>query len=288
MKEDGRLRPQDYLPLVEAALAEDVGSGDWTTLATVPETQRVEAVVRAKAPGVWAGGAIAAAVFERLSNDCRVTVRPDGTVLSHGDAALEIAGPARAVLAGERVALNFAQRLCGIATLTAAFVGAVAGTGVGISDTRKTTPTLRRLEKYAVRCGGGVNHRSALDSMLLVKENHIAAAGSLRAALEAAQRQAAARGLEVEIEVQTLEEFIAALELGPDWILLDHWSPESVSEAVRRRGARAVPRLEVSGNVTLERARSLAVPGIAVLSVGALTHSAPALDLSLLVTRRSS
>lgn len=281
------LRPEDYLPLVDAALAEDVGAGDWTTRATVPESQRLAAVVRAKAAGVWAGGAVARAVFERLAPDCRVTACADGTTLQPGDTALDIDGPARAVLTGERVALNFVQRLCGIATLTAAYVRAVDGTGVGISDTRKTTPGWRRLEKYAVRCGGGVNHRSGLDTMLLVKENHIAAAGSLRAALRAAQREAAARGLAVEVEVQTQEELRVALELGPDWILLDHWSPASLAEAVRLRGDRDAPRLEVSGNVTLERARSLAVPGIAVLSVGALTHSAPALDLSLLVTRRT-
>jgi nicotinate-nucleotide pyrophosphorylase (carboxylating) len=179
------------------------------------------------------------------------------------------------------VALNFVQRLCGIATLTARFVQAVAGTGAAITDTRKTTPTLRFLEKYAVRCGGGANHRPSLDAMLLVKENHIAMAGSLHAAVRAALE--AARGREVEVEVRHVEELRAALELGVDRVLLDHWKPAAVRDAVRLRGDRAKPRLEVSGNLVLDNVREHAVPGVQYLSVGALTHSAPAFDLSMLV-----
>jgi nicotinate-nucleotide pyrophosphorylase (carboxylating) len=272
-----------YQGVVEAALAEDIGSGDLTTECTVPETQRVTATIVAKAPGVLAGREVAAYVFTRLSSECHCEGLNDGTRVVPGTSVLELRGPARAVLAGERVALNFLQHLSGIASLTRQFVDAVAGTGAVISDTRKTTPLLRGLEKYAVRCGGGTNHRSRLDAMLLVKENHIAAAGSLPAALERALESAAPRGLEVEIEVQSWEEFEMALPMQPQRILLDHWDPAAVERAVRRRGSARRPLLEVSGNLSLETVRVYAECGADILSVGALTHSAPALDLSLLV-----
>lgn len=269
--------------LVGAALAEDLGAGDWTTACTVPPEARATARIVAKSSGVLAGVAVATAVFRRLDPTCAVDGAADGTHLATGDVALRVAGSARAILSGERVALNFLQRLSGIATRTAAFVEAVAGTGVAISDTRKTTPLLRRLEKEAVRCGGGRNHRAALDAMLLVKENHITAAGGLEPALVAAMRDGAARRLEVEVEVRNLDEYRVALALAPDWILLDHWTPAAVRQAVQLRGAAARPRLEASGNLTLGRVREFALAGPDVLSIGELTHSAPVLDLSLLV-----
>jgi nicotinate-nucleotide pyrophosphorylase (carboxylating) len=269
--------------LVDAALAEDLGAGDWTTECTVPEDKRAVATLVAKSPGVLCGRAIATQVFQRLAAECRVEGATDGARLAAGQEALRIAGPARAILAGERVALNFLQHLSGIATLTARYVDAVAGTGARICDTRKTTPLLRSLEKEAVRCGGGINHRARLDAMLLVKENHIAAAGSLERALDLALAFAAPRQLEVEIEVRDFAQFEIALERAPHRILLDHWTPEAVRRAVQRRGLVARPLLEVSGNLALDTVRAYAEAGAEILSVGALTHSAPALDLSLLV-----
>ena len=267
--------------LVAAALAEDIGAGDATTLATVPAARLGRARVLAKAPGVLVGKAVCVEVFSALAPECRLQGREDGSAVGPGDVVWEIEGPLRALLTGERVALNFAQRLSGIATLTARFVAAVAGTGVAITDTRKTTPGLRFLEKYAVRCGGGVNHRSSLDAMLLVKENHIAAAGSLETAV--ARALAAAAGRSVEVEVRDADGLRAALRSGVGRVLLDHWTPAGVAAAVRLRGDGGVPELEVSGNLSLDNVRDYAVPGVQYLSVGALTHSAPALDLSLLV-----
>jgi len=277
------LHREDYAGLVDAALAEDLGRGDLTTAATVPVDHEIAARIVAKSGGVLAGREVAAYVFQRRSPACRLRGAADGTVLAPGETALELRGPARAILEGERVALNFLQRLSGIATLTRRYVDAIAGTGAVISDTRKTTPTLRKLEKYAVRCGGGTNHRASLDAMLLVKENHIAAAGSLAAALGSALEVARQHGLEVEIEVRSFAEFEAALPLGPHRVLLDHWRPADVRRAVARRGTSRTPLLEVSGNLTLATVREYAEQGPDILSVGALTHSAPALDLSLLV-----
>jgi nicotinate-nucleotide pyrophosphorylase (carboxylating) len=283
---DSKRRPigldaADIATLVEAALSEDLGTGDATTACTVPAELVLAARIIAKSAGVLSGRPLAEMVFERLSPRCRFEGAADGDRVEAGAEAWRIVGPGRAILSGERVALNFLQHLSGIATLTARYVDAVAGTRASISDTRKTTPTLRRIEKYAVRCGGGVNHRFGLDDMLLVKENHIAAAGSLEAAVKAALRAAGERA--VEVEVRTLEEFRTAMSLAPARILLDHWRPEHVREAVRLRGG-AATLLEVSGNLGLETVREYALAGADILSVGALTHSAPALDLSLLVT----
>ncbi|UCE02268.1 MAG: carboxylating nicotinate-nucleotide diphosphorylase [Candidatus Latescibacterota bacterium] len=275
------LDPHDLDAVVAAALAEDVGAGDATTLATVPRERTTEARIVARDSGVVAGRPVLERVFLHLDPTCAIDGMDDGDAVDAEAVVWRLRGSARALLTGERVALNFVQRLCGIATLTARFVGAVAGTGAAITDTRKTTPTLRFLEKYAVRCGGGANHRQSLDAMLLVKENHIAMAGSLRAAVRAAL--AAARGREVEVEVRHVEELRVALELGVDRVLLDHWTPAAVRDAVRLRGDRAKPQLEVSGNLTLDNVRQHAVPGVQYLSVGALTHSAPAFDLSMLV-----
>jgi len=266
--------------LVAAALAEDIGSGDATTLAIVPAARRARARVVAKAAGVLAGRSVFEAVFQQLDADCRVEGKDDTSTLQSGEVIWQLEGPARALLSGERVALNFVQHMAGIATRTAQFVGAVQGTGVVVTDTRKTTPGLRSLEKYAVRCGGGQNHRSSLDAMLLVKENHIAAAGSLEQAVQLALR--AADGRPVEVEVRELDELRQVIALGVERVLLDHWTPEEVQRALDLRGSRRRPQIEVSGNLTLETIRAFALPGVQFLSVGALTHSAPALDLSLL------
>ena len=276
-----KLDPLRVRDVVAAALAEDLGAGDATTVATVAEDRQATARVQARGQGVVAGRPVFEAVFHALAPDCRVAGAEDGSSVRAGDVVWRVDGPARALLAGERVALNFAQRLSGIATLTARFVAAVAGTGVAITDTRKTTPGLRFLEKYAVACGGGVNHRSSLDAMLLVKENHIALAGSLERAVRAAQ--AAAAGRAVEVEVRGLDEFLEALRLGVPRLLLDHWTPEDVRRAVELRGGEPLPELEVSGNLSLANVRDYAIPGVRYLSVGELTHSAPAFDLSLLV-----
>jgi nicotinate-nucleotide pyrophosphorylase (carboxylating) len=275
-------RRADLERWVRAALQEDAAFDDATTLATVPAAQVVGARLLARADGVLAGRDLAEVALNLLGGGCVVTGVADGAHVSIDQTVLELRGPARAILAAERVALNYLQHLSGIASLTARFVLAVDGSGARITDTRKTTPGLRSLEKYAVRCGGGWNHRSSLAEMLLVKENHIAAAGSLEAALQAAQRAAAGRV--VEIEVRTLDEYARALRLQPDRVLLDHWSPDGVRAAVQLRGpAAARPEIEVSGNLSLETIRAYAIPGVQYLSVGALTHSAPALDLSLLI-----
>lgn len=276
------MRPEDAA-VVDAALAEDLGRGDFTTECIVPAEAVVAARILAKATGVVAGVELAAQAFRALSPACAVEAVADGTAVQPGSVVLHVRGPARAVLGAERVALNFLQRLSGIASLTRQFVDAVAGTGAAISDTRKTTPNLRRLEKYAVRCGGGTNHRGRLDEMLLVKENHIQAAGSVTKAIAAALQAGREHGVPVEIEVRTRAEFDAVLPYGPDRILLDHWRPADVALAVAARGARRTPLLEVSGNLTLATVADYARAGADILSVGALTHSAPALDLSLLV-----
>lgn len=276
------LHPEDAAR-VDAALAEDLGAGDLTSECTVPADRVVAARIVAKSAGVLAGGAVAEHVFHRLAAACRVSGLADGARLEPGAVVLRVAGPARAVLAGERVALNFLQHLSGVATLTSRYVAAVAGTPARISDTRKTTPLWRRLEKEAVRCGGGVNHRASLDAMLLLKENHIAAAGSLERALAAALALGERRGLEVEIEVRSFDEFERALRYAPHRVLLDHWTPADVARAAARRGTARRPLLEASGNLSLVTVRSYALAGAEILSVGALTHSPPALDLSLLV-----
>ncbi len=274
---------QEWLALVDEALAEDVGDGDRTTLWTVSAESRAKARIISKAAGVIAGTAVAAAVFRRLDADVRVRVEvPDGGTVVPGDLVLDLEGPARALLTGERTALNFLQHLSGVATLTRAYVDAVDGTGVAILDTRKTTPGLRALEKAAVRAGGGVNHRRGLSEMVLIKENHIAQAGGIRASLVAV-RAANDEALPVEIEVRTPEQAVEALDAGCRRLLLDNMELDSIRRTVGL--ARAVGRvtLEASGNMTLERVRSVAATDVDCISVGALTHSAPALDLSMQV-----
>lgn len=271
--------------VVATALAEDVAGGDWTTRWTVPAAARAVAEIRAKAPGIIAGLDVAAAVFQQL--DRAVEFSPavaDGAAVAPGDLVATVSGPARAILTGERTALNLLQRLSGVATMTRRYVDAVAGTGVRILDTRKTTPGLRLLEKAAVRAGGGANHRTGLFDMILLKENHIAAAGGITAALRLVA-QANQTGLPVEVEVRNLDELREAIAAGADRILLDNMSLDAMREAVAiaRSGPGPAPLLEASGNMTLERVRDVAATGVDFISVGALTHSAPALDLSLLL-----
>ncbi len=268
--------------LVDAALREDIGDGDRSTLWSVPADATGAASIRAKASGVLAGLDIAAAVFRRLDPALRVeSLARAGDVLAPGSVVLRVAGPLRSILTGERTALNFLQRLSGIATLTRRYVDGVAGTGARILDTRKTTPGWRLLEKAAVRAGGGHNHRFGLFDAVLLKENHIAAAGGIAAALE--RVRAAGSDLPVEVEVRSLDELDAAIAAGARHLLLDNMDPPTLREAVRRARARTGLRLEASGNVTLETVRAIAGTGVDAISVGALTHSAPALDLSMLL-----
>ena len=273
------------LHLIDLALTEDRGAGDWTTRWTVPAQAHAEARIVAKAAGVIAGIDIAEAVFLRLDPGVTFDVRiGDGGVVQPSDVICVVRGTARAVLTGERIALNFLQRLSGIATLTRRFVHAVDDTAARILDTRKTTPGWRVLEKAAVRAGGGANHRAGLYDMVLLKENHIAVAGGITAAV-ARVRDHNRQRLPVEVEVRSLDELEEALAAGVERILLDNMSLNDMRAAVRRAGRAAPrPRLEASGNMTLERVRAVAETGVDDISVGALTHSAVALDHSLQVT----
>jgi nicotinate-nucleotide pyrophosphorylase (carboxylating) len=265
-------------PLIEAAITEDIGPGDATTRAVLPPRTQAKAMIQAKADGILAGLPVAKAVFQRL--DPSVDFLPvvnDGVVLKPRTACAYLQGPAAAILAGERIALNFLQHLSGIATLTSAYVHAVNGTRAVILDTRKTTPGYRMLEKYAVRIGGGKNHRLGLFDMMLVKDNHIQAAGSLSMAVRRARDTRP--NLQLEVEVTTLAQLEEAISLSVDRILLDNMDLETIRKAVAITRNRI--RLEVSGGVTLETVREIAATGVDFISVGALTHSAPALDISL-------
>jgi nicotinate-nucleotide pyrophosphorylase (carboxylating) len=264
---------------VRRALAEDLGDGD-ATAALVPANRIAQATVVAKEAGVLAGRAWAQACFERLDPRVRLDwQRADGERFAAGDLLCRIDGPARALLAGERSALNFLQTLSATASVAAAFVEAVAGTGATILDTRKTLPGLRLAQKYAVRAGGASNHRIGLFDAVLIKENHIACAGSLPAAIAAAR--AASPGLLLEVEVESLDEFAQALACAPDRIMLDDFSLDAMREAVRI-GAGRVP-LESSGSVSLDSVRAVAQTGVDYISVGALTKHVRAIDLSMRV-----
>ncbi len=279
--ETGRpaLDPAEVARVVAMALAEDVGPGDVTTLATIPAGAGCEAQLRARQAGVVAGLPVAIAAFRHLDPTLAISeARRDGDRIEAGDVLLTIRGHARPVLTAERVALNFVQRLSGIATLTARYVECVRGTRARIVDTRKTTPGLRRLEKYAVRVGGGHNHRFGLFDGILIKDNHIVAAGGVAAAVHAA-RANAPHSLRIEVETETLEEVEAALAAGADAILLDNMPPEQLRQAVELVGGRAVT--EASGGITLTNVRAVAETGVDLISIGALTHSAPSLDLGL-------
>ncbi|MGD8320664.1 MAG: carboxylating nicotinate-nucleotide diphosphorylase [Gemmatimonadota bacterium] len=269
--------------LIQMALEEDVGDGDWTTLWTVPEDRRSEAVIVAKDALVVAGCDCVRDVFRAVDPDVTVDVAtPDGTAVEAGRILIRLRGTTRSLLVGERTALNFLGRLSGIASLTRRFVEAVAGTGARIVDTRKTTPGWRLLEKRAVRSGGGTNHRLGLYDMVLVKDNHADAGGGVAEAARAVMRRND-RGIPVEVEVRDLDELEAVLGVAPDRILLDNMDPELLRRAVAR--TRAVkgrrPELEASGNVTLTTVRAVAETGVDFISVGALTHSAPSADVSM-------
>ncbi|HET9438144.1 MAG TPA: carboxylating nicotinate-nucleotide diphosphorylase [Gaiellaceae bacterium] len=266
--------------IVQAALAEDVGVGDVTTDATVPADAVGTAELLVKEPGVVCGLEVAEATFRALDPDGRFeALADDGDSVEPPAVVARITGSQRALLTGERVALNFVGRLSGIATLTRRYVDAVDGTGASVLDTRKTTPGLRGLEKHAVACGGGRNHRFGLDDAVLIKDNHLRAAGSLRAAVELVRE---ATELPVEVECETLAQVGEALELGVDAILLDNMTPPQLRDAVALTRGRA--RLEASGGVTLETIRAIAETGVDEISVGALTHSARSLDVSLELT----
>jgi nicotinate-nucleotide pyrophosphorylase (carboxylating) len=263
---------------IEAFLKEDMGQGDITADAIVPEDHCSKAMILTKAEGVIAGHGFAQKVFRSLDKDIQYEeLKHDGERVAKGDAVASIAGKSRAILTGERVALNILQRLSGIATLTRRFVEAVEGTGVKILDTRKTSPGLRSMEKYAVRMGGGFNHRFDLGEMALIKENHIAVAGSITAAVKRVRLQSK---VPVEVEVRSVADLKEAMEAGVDRIMLDNWDTASIPEAVSL--VRKKIPLEVSGNMTIDRAREVAQTGIDFISVGALTHSFIALDMTLL------
>ncbi|NDJ60599.1 MAG: carboxylating nicotinate-nucleotide diphosphorylase [Chloroflexi bacterium] len=271
--------------LVQLALAEDLGAnGDVTSRTTIsPDTQLCGQIV-AKADGVIAGLAAVAATYRHVDPD--LVVQPcvaDGTAVTPGTMICEISGSAQSILTGERVALNFLQQLSGIATLTAQFVAAAAGTNAVILDTRKTTPGWRLLEKYAVRMGGGQNHRIGLYDMVMIKDNHIEAAGGITPAVNAVRADSIGATLPIEVEVETLAQLREALDLNVERILLDNMSVEMMREAVALTAGRTP--LEASGNMTLQRIGSVAQTGVDYISVGALTHSAPALDLSMRLSR---
>jgi nicotinate-nucleotide pyrophosphorylase (carboxylating) len=266
--------------IVLAALAEDIGAGDVTTDATIPADAVGVADLLVKEAGVVCGVRVAETTFRALDPDIRFeALASDGDEVDPPAVVARISGSERAILTGERVALNFLGRLSGIATLTRRYVEAIDSTGASVLDTRKTTPGLRELEKYAVACGGGRNHRFGLDDAVLVKDNHLRAAGSVSAAVELVR---AATALPIEVECDTLDQVGEALGVGVDAILLDNMSLDQLREAVDLTGGRA--RLEASGGVTLDTIRAIAETGVDEISVGALTHSARSLDVSLELT----
>ncbi len=265
---------------IDTALAEDLGlAGDITTNSTVPADAQATGVIAARQPGVIAGLDLAEAAFAKIEPRIKIKrLKQDGDLVTAGDVVVQLSGPARGLLTGERVALNFLGRLSGIATVTRRYVDAVAGTKAGIADTRKTTPGLRAFEKYAVRCGGGHNHRTGLFDAILIKDNHIVAAGGITPAIERA-RAASGHMVKLEIEVDTLDQLDEVLRHQVDAILLDNMTPAMLRDAVKRIGGRALA--EASGGVNFGTVRSIAETGVELISVGALTHSAPVLDLGL-------
>jgi nicotinate-nucleotide pyrophosphorylase (carboxylating) len=283
--------PFEIVECLKRALAEDIGSGDVTTNSIVPAHAVLRGRIMAKDTGVVAGLDLAEAVFLMLEDQIRFMPSvPEGAHVTRGTVLANISGSARALLTGERTALNFLGRMSGIATLTRKFVDKVSGTSARILDTRKTAPGLRAIDKLAVRRGGGENHRIGLFDMVLIKDNHIDFAGSIAAAVERVRAATtrsgppawgpgSATGLEIEVEARTLAHVKEALDLGVERILLDNMTPEVMSEAVALNGGRA--KLEASGNVTLENVRQIAETGVDFISVGALTHSARVFDLSL-------
>lgn len=265
--------------LIMNALSEDVGTGDITTESTIPETARAHGLYKAKESGVLCGIGVAARVFELIDRDIEFTpLKRDGDRIEKGEIIAEVRGKATNVLTGERVGLNLMQRMSGIATRTAEAVTQVEGTGAKICDTRKTTPGLRVVEKYAVKVGGGTNHRFNLADGILIKDNHIVAAGSITNAVKAA-RANAPHTLKIEVEVETFDELNEALEAGADIIMLDNMSCEDMKKAVGIVNGRAIT--EASGNMGDRNLREVADCGVDLISIGALTHSVRSLDISL-------
>lgn len=265
--------------LIDQALSEDIGSGDITTNALIPERMLTTATMVAKADGIIAGMEVAEAVFKRLSPE--VVWRPlvkDGTFVGKGTLLVEMSGSFRALLSGERLALNFLQRMSGIATMTHLFVQQVANFGTKILDTRKTVPGLRLLDKYAVKAGGGKNHRIGLYDMVLIKDNHIKVAGGIRNAVTQLRRQTPSH-IKIEVETTTVEEVLEALEMKADIIMLDNMPNETMKKCVELIQHRAL--VEASGNMNMERVREVAATGVDFISIGALTHSVIALDISM-------
>lgn len=277
------LSPKEIRRAVRAALDEDLGSGDVTTLAIVPKNASAVGLMIAREPLIAAGLAFAEMTFREFSSSVQIEDRAkEGTRIEAGAPIMRIVGPARAILSGERVALNFVQRISGIATMTAQFVQAVQGTSAKILDTRKTTPGWRRIEKYAVACGGGTNHRMGLFDMVLIKDNHLVALqghspNPIAAAIRRARRKYPR--LKIEVEADTLQQARQAVEAGADFILLDNFSVEPLRAAVRWIKGRA--QTEASGGVTVSSVRAIAETGVDFISVGALTHSARAVDIAL-------
>lgn len=267
--------------IIENALLEDIHTGDITTMAVLPEKRNARAILIAKEPLVLAGVIVAARVFHILDPETVVATHfSDGDSLSKGDIIADINGDAAILLQGERVALNLLQRMSGIATLTARYRQAVQGSGARVVDTRKTTPGLRQLEKYAVRVGGGANHRTGLYDGVLLKENHIAAAGGITVAIDRA-RNYIPHTLKIEVETENLEQVAEALAAGADIIMLDNMDLETMRRAVEMIAGKAI--VEASGGVNLDTIGSIAATGVDIISVGALTHSARAVDISMLL-----
>ncbi len=274
------LSPLLIEPAVRAALLEDFGrAGDLTTQATIPAHATAHGIIAAREPGRIAGLDFALTAFRLMDPVIKIAVRaPDGCEVARGDVVAIVDGPARPILTGERVALNFLGRLSGIATATATLAKLCEGTKARVVCTRKTTPGLRAFEKYAVRCGGGHNHRFGLDDGILIKDNHIVAAGGIANAIKAA-RAHAGHMVHIEVEVDSLDQLDKALELGANSILLDNMKPDQLRRAVERTAGRAI--LEASGNVTAETIAAIAATGVDIISSGAITHSAKCLDLGL-------
>ncbi len=274
------LSPHIIVDAVMAALSEDLGlAGDVTTNATVPETATAVADIRARENGIVSGLDVARAAFKALDPDVEFTeIAADGAAVKAGDVVATISGSARALLTAERVALNFIGRMSGIATLTRRYVDAVSGTTATIVDTRKTTPGLRAFEKYAVTCGGGANHRSGLFDAILIKDNHIVASGGLAAAITRA-RQSSGHMLKIEVEVDTLDQLKEVMKHNVDAVLLDNMTPATLKNAVSLVAGKALT--EASGGVNLETVTAIAQTGVDLISIGALTHSAPVFDVGL-------
>ena len=283
MKSDDFLHDSRIGRLIEQALQEDIGFGDVTSESVIPEDQLGKAIIQAKENGVLSGLQLAGLVFQYVDNQTTTEILiPDGELVSVGEKIADIHGPVRSILLGERVALNFLQRMSGVATLTHKFVHAVSGTSAKITDTRKTVPGLRVLDRKAVRDGGGVNHRFGLDQMVLIKDNHIAAAGNISQAVTRCREYLRQHNLQVKVEVETttISQVEECLKCGGiDRIMLDNFELDRMAEAVRLINHTA--EVEASGGVTLQTVRAIAETGVDFISVGALTHSSRALDISL-------